>query len=266
MIMLMPVSSFPSDPPSSEFISAALRSQLLASPIEISFSHSVTTIPDRVAYFRYIRVENEQLLEGKDPDNDARVSRIWFDKDKKLAKYFYPDDESDTLRGIIDSKKGNTLLAFADLPDPIRYNFPAGELIDLIGLGVVSETMEVIDGKDCWRVQIIPPANPGVDDDKYIVWLDPSIGFCPRRIEAQVTSERTNVAKLTDYQSLGSGIWYPMTVQWDLINNGEVSSSTNVKVNKADLVVESDLPNLEVKFPSGTEVEDLIHNATYVEP
>jgi len=255
--------TFAADAPSPEFISLALREQLTRSPVEIAYIHTASGEPETVARFRYARSRQVQFLEGKPEDsNDDRASRIWFDADAGSSKSLYTD-ENGTVKGRIDLGRRNTQLAFADLPDPVLYNFPAGTLMDLARSGSVSTERETINGHLCWRVEISPTS---LQHHRYVAWLDSEVGFCPRRVETYADAGRCIVALFSSYVNLGKDVWYPTAAQWVHSKDQEVLSSASSLVTEYALVPESRLCALDFAFPSGTEVDNLILDAVYVAP
>lgn len=79
-----------------------------------------------------------------------------------------------------------------------------------IAKGMVAEQMETIDGHSCWRIDL-PPYEEGLAS--YSVWVDPMIGFCPRRREIRQTDQSFTITQYRDYREVSENVWIPMSAQ-----------------------------------------------------
>jgi hypothetical protein len=156
-------------------------------------------------------------------------------------------------------------LARQDLCDPIEVSlFPdrtrsTVRLDQWVRKGVVCPTKETVDGHACWRVDIL---NPIRSVKKYQIWVDPAIGFCPRRFS--ITWNALTVANaFKDYREVAEGIWYPMTRTFDDPRGG-YRMVTRVRLIAVGKVFAKD--TLIIKFPSGTRVRDEVQGTSYIAP
>lgn len=147
----------------------------------------------------------------------------------------------------------------------------SGYLLDGIPLreqilrGTVSEKTEEIDGHTCWRVDI--PASRS-DVEKYVVWVDQSIGFCPRRIVSMWKDMEPENVVFSNYAGLGDGVWFPkkQTLTYGSIaKKGATFTVVNTvtKLSRKQAVPKSDVI---LAFPSGAKVHDAKLDASYVVP
>lgn len=169
-------------------------------------------------------------------------------------------------KGLITDSKRSTPLSFASVPDPVLYNLPAGELIDLIGGGTVSPNRENIDGHECWRVDIVP-GNESYKTHTYTVWIDPNVGFCPRLIEERREGVVFLRVSFSDYTNIGSRTWFPMHIRWVTKTPSAEDSVSVAKALTARVVPESASQMLDTSFPSGTrfKIESSTPNMLYRE-
>lgn len=257
VISVLPTSLCPaSETPSIEFITAALNSQLQTAAIDVDFSQTDSGSPV-VGSFRYVRTKDIQFMSREEKGNRGFCV---FDRKRGIGKQFVL--ENGQKQGWVKSDTSNMPFELAGWPDPVLCLLHIGNLVDVIGEGTVSDTMEKIDGHDCWRVEIkrIKPALT----QKYVVWLDPSIGFCPRRAETSWEGHQ-QVCTLTDYKDIGKGVWFPMLVRWESPDLGQMTV-TEAKVTRAAAVTDLKALKVETSFPSGTKVEDDPMNANYTVP
>jgi len=92
--------------------------------------------------------------------------------------------------------------------------------------------MEKIDGRDCWKVDI---TNTGDCIAKhYEIWLDPALGFCPRKISMRgvddTRGEFHTVIDSKDYREAADGVWFPtrQIIQETTRKAGTVKTRRNV--------------------------------------
>jgi len=131
-----------------------------------------------------------------------------------------------------------------------NFHLPDGRLVDCLTLGKVSKQTEKIDGHSCWRVDI-PSKSRNVS--RYVVWVDPVIGYNPRRIDLFWVTEKPETITFTSYKSVEKGVWFPEQSVHRYVNSGKdyimvisVSSLTAGRVIPKD--------QLRLEFPSGTAV------------
>lgn len=144
-------------------------------------------------------------------------------------------------------------------PCHLRRDDPStGFLYGWIKYGKVSETTELIDGHECWKVDITDTGD--CITNHWEIWLDPSVGFCPRRIKGSGTTvstgDFTNVIDSKNFQEIAEGIWFPTEQvlvknipDHDIRDRTSIYRATEANGNKT--FSEQDLT---VQFESGMEV------------
>ena len=106
-----------------------------------------------------------------------------------------------------------------------------------------------IDGHDCWGVSYT--AVLGSID--YVIWVDPEIGFCPRRIDLVSKGMVRHSETMREYEEIAKGVWFPMeVVETRFDKDGKQTWSTDVKDIKARLVPLEEDAKLKLDFPPGT--------------
>lgn len=162
--------------------------------------------------------------------------------------------------GCVFAGKPGPLLIGSVMPDPIIRSIESQPLVEALKRGEVTDFQETVDGYACWRV-LIPSRE--VSYDRFVVWVDPSIGFLPRRIEFAHDKRRSSFQSFTEYKQLRAGVWFPMRMsRWDA-GGQETNVSTVTQVHSGDALPKD---SLKIVFPSGMRVEDQIANRTYVAP
>ena len=247
-----------SDTPSAEFIAAALRSQESA-VIEVKYSKSTYGLSDEPAIHwlktHYIRTP-EVLW----------ATQTWMVSSREVQETSYDFATGENRRlttrqdgthvGRVETEISDPFTNL-DLLDPVRYPLYWDEagfrpLSGWVLRGCVLPEQEDIDGFNCWRVDVAEPMR-GIQ--RYSIWVDPNIGFCPRRVE-MATGERSvpTAAKFQDYRELAGGVWFPMKQ----VNEGDAGGGKRytsiLTVSEANAGKTFPKDSLLVKFPSGTEL------------
>lgn len=260
VLLMLAGAAFAIEAPSAEFLRAALVDQLQGASIEVSYDYGFDGKPETVTRFRYLRTQQIQYLSAT---MEGQPAFAWFDRTARTLRLCGMDQG--VRKGLITDSKRSTPLSLASIPDPVLYNLPAGELIDLIGGGTVSPNRENIDGHECWRVDIVP-GNKSYKTHTYTVWIDPNVGFCPRLIEERRECVVFLRVSFSDYTNIGSRTWFPMQIRWVTKTPGAEDSVSVARALTARVIPESASQMLDTSFPSGTEVQDRILDAEYVVP
>lgn len=127
----------------------------------------------------------------------------------------------------------------------------------------ISPVKDQIDGQDCFRLDITDTGNSIAKH--YVMWLDPAIGFCPRRFTASgsdvSTGDFTVTVDSVDYREIAPGIWYPaqQTVTFNAPKRKMVDAKAVMKVS--DLTGDKHYSNADLLliFKSGAELS--LHTA-----
>lgn len=250
-----------------EFVVAALTNQLHASGKTLEVMYQYQSTGGLVLDVKYIRTP-------------TRVMFIEIEGISRVDKSSYNAATTEVRTYGLLKAKGRQLGSISDdlswplgtcmVMDPVLYFGWEGFLLDTIGRGVIADSMEDVDGHPCYRVDVTPADEAYTP---YTVWVDPKIGYCPRKLVAQ--EEKPTVAELSDYIELGDGIWFPKKIKRMVdmpamrekvpsLTSDTVELISEVKTVK---LVETDLEKPPiVEFPSGTEVTDKRTGEKYVVP
>ena len=245
--------------PTPGFIAAALEDQAYAygGSLDVSFSYSPDTASAVQRPSRYIKTPD--IVYAERVHENGRLTRDSYNR--LTAEYHalavWPSGKAEGAVGSL----AQGLLTDQSIPDPVHYPLWEDSLLSLIARGTVSPRPESVGGSMCWRVSL-----PSLGES-LTVWVDPTIGFCPRRIEAKWRDVPTAQSiEFRSYQEISPGVWYPMELRSRLINRrGEeievASRVTSVKIGQvfspSDLIV---------TFPSGTTVADNDTMTEFVQP
>jgi len=252
------------DVPSPDFLSAALVAQTTVSiEVTCSLSRLPTTGSGNKVTRYYVRTPEAVYLREtyEKPGTSTAVQE--YSLDKSTREYRGLGRATGRIASMpIGGLQGQ------DLHDPIGFAlFPDANgviysLSDWVRKGEVYPEKERIGDYECWRVEI---KNDIGAVKGYRIWMDPQIGFCPRRIQI-VWGDAVSTHDFEEYTDLGSGVWYPMrmistpkTPKWRAFQL--VSTVQEIAAGKP--FVKSDLI---VRFPRGTMVHDDIRDAVYEQP
>lgn len=260
------------EPPSAQFIAAALRAQEAGCGRSLDVTYSTTFGPARARKtetVHYIRTPDKLMVETA--PTTTRKSKVVYDRntsqsDKLLADKVASSDgiARTAYAGRIGDISG-TIFQNQDFVETALYHIQEGPLCDVIGRGTVQETREQIDGCQCWRIEV-PSTRTAIS--KYVVWVDPDVGFCPRQIQILWKDTAPQVVRFEDYREVSSGVWFPMrqTVDLPTPDMGLVSVENSVTDVKVDSAVEPE--RLSVKYPRGTRMTVMMgpRATTFVKP
>jgi hypothetical protein len=107
-----------------------------------------------------------------------------------------------------------------ELLETVMYPLHIHPLCNVIKFGIASEQTEKVDGFECVRIEI--PSTVSTTE-KYLVWLDPTIGYNPRKIEFLQKGIQPDVILFKDYKQVSDGVWFPRT---QCIQYGSAQHST----------------------------------------
>jgi len=131
-------------------------------------------------------------------------------------------------------------------------------LIGWVKYGKVLAEQDAVNGHVCWKVDITDTGDSLVRHME--VWLDPSIGLCPRRLRGY--GRNTSGAAFTlavdwdEYSQVSPGIWFPG--RQDVIRSAAEPSATDLrslyKATKLDGTKTYTRDDLRVTFAPGTSI------------
>ncbi len=186
--------------PSVQLIVSALESQegLAFGRLELRAVCTQEDVDAQTSY-HYIRTPDMLWMETLDDDSTMQESydRVTYETRSGIRM-------KDTGREScsISYGEGNPGLDTQWVLDVARTMRPE------IAKGTVAKQMETIDGQSCWRVDL--PTDAG-GLASHSVWVDPTIGFCPRRREIRWTDQSSIVTQYGDYREVTEGVWIPTT-------------------------------------------------------
>lgn len=255
--------------PSADFLAAALRHQEQACgpSLEVEYTGEWQKVGSSAPEDR----ETAKYKYCRTPDA-LRVDKLKEDGGRDIQSY---DRQSGEFRRLF-AAAGNpgsgevsqglmTAFGSPEFLDTARYPLREGPLCERVAAGSVSEQKEAIDGHDCWRVEI-PTQKSGLE--KYIAWLDPEIGFCPRRITVVWKGLKPDVVSFTHYADLGDDVWFPKTQTVSYADNSDQASTFTIVNTVTKVTLGHVIPKSEaiLEFPSGAKVHDALRDAVYTVP
>lgn len=250
--------------PSAEFLSQALLNQEQMSAPSLQAEYTIKGYRDSKeigdeSNVRYVRTPQIIFLEektGVDPKLFYRWSFNRILKEGRVA----------TVRSLDGSMVSGQLLRDGLLPrltirsmvETSSLYTAISPLFTAVAKGSVGDETAMIDGHSCWKVTIPfqELAVPG--DGEYVVWLDPDVGFCPRRLDNISRGPDADILSFSmtfdRYCEVRKGVFFPMR-QMLTASNSLPSSVCEVKdVRVGQEVAQSDIT---IEFPPGVRVRDM---------
>ncbi|MCE5199174.1 MAG: hypothetical protein ABFD54_16255 [Armatimonadota bacterium] len=276
LLILLSVAAEPSDIPTTAFLVAALKYQEQESGLSLEVNYRVDAVGEPKvgsgrSEIRYVRTPQSLFLE--ESQFTFTASGEW--KLANTAKYSY-DRRTRKYRTISTHAREHaktyaqiettsmTRFAQNTVLDPARFSLVMTPLYDRVSSGEVRPKQEMIDGHACWRIDIAP-SDVGCVMVGWSVWLDPEIGYCPRRIAQTNKQDAKTTTKITtfgDYKLLAGDVWFPM----EMIADYGDGSGLQITVQNATAGRDIPQSDLRVDFPSGTCVTDKMLDSTYTIP
>lgn len=257
------------DAPSPEFLAQALVNQDESCGRSLDLTYTIGYTDEPVpARCRYVRTPQRSFLSMAD---EKRTKRISLDAGTKISRQLTIHADGKEATGVIDDKFAADL-GNREFPDVVRFPLDVSTLTALVRRGTVSPERQDIDGKACWLVET--PSNY-TKDQTLGMWLDPDIGFCPRRVEMRGPREiDLETIDFQEYKELGNGVYSPMEIHIRFANKVKTTGMPPVgsmlecvmRVSKAQ--IDQPIPDSElaVDFPSGTLVYDKVKDMKYTQP
>lgn len=241
------------EPPSAEFMAAALRNQESAAAcLEVRW-----TSGGGKDEYHYTRTRDVLRLDRNAPD--GTVYQYSFDRQtlEQVSLSISPIKKE----GTASITKGCVMDPFGqkNFFDPVRYflyrgpDAADGGLVNQIAAGTVSAIKEEIDGFQCWRVNVPVPDSMSSRLARQVVWVDADIGFCPRRVEFVWKDQLPGVVRFVDYTQVADGVWFPrkQLIMWPDDTGQKYYTITN-EVTEVRVGPSVPKEQLVVKIPSGT--------------
>jgi len=256
--------------PTPDFIAAAMKDQekpgmalevrypwetkaILSPTVEI-----VTTIDTyyvRTPRFIYMR---QEFTRHADPSIDA--SRVYspgytttslYNRNTREYRELRKNEGGAPPQGRVAYDDRYAMLGYMTSVESVVAFFANTSLYSMVEKGSIVGK-KAIDGCDCWGIRYA--IHPEVQD--YVIWVDPKIGSCPRRIEIVWKDVVRHSRTMRKYEEIAKGVWFPMEVVDAYFDKGgKELRSTTVTDIEARLVPLEDEAKLKVDFPPGTFIE-----------
>ena len=271
--------AFAAEKPSADSVAAALLSQEQACGCSLQADYTVTGRstdgePVPIWAIRYIRTPEFIYMEDKELNNpdeaSATTNKFSYNrntKDMKIVAVRSRDGtEVEVGWNLWRGEMGGTatrVTAWNSLDPLYMLSVP---IYQAVRSGSIADETEVIDGSACWRVDV-PGAKIGHGQNiAFVIWVDPAIGFCPRRITRMSQGVLQVGVSFSGYRVLGDGIWFPSKV---VIEPADIDDGT-VECDLLDDSVRVGVPvppaDIEITFKPGTKVRDIRLGAYFVVP
>jgi hypothetical protein len=251
------------EPPDVAVIGAALQQQENAS-VDVVFRTSERPVdtpnaPEAKDFIEYHYIRTPDVLWLRETFNTGS-------KEVMESSYDRTSREHRSLTTQQDGRKQANIrhgvvvggLQQQSLMDPVRYppgmriNPPARWLYEWIKYATVGAEMEGVNGHSCWKL-VIPDPTPHCE--KFEIWVDPDIGFCPRQVDILRKGIGRVRAQFDDYTEITPGVWFPRLQVLDLPKTqgmGATIQTNRVKELKGGGTYPKE--TLLVKIPSGTRL------------
>ena len=129
---------------------------------------------------------------------------------------------------------------------------------------------EDVDGHACWRVEAKPEVR-GRSIKKHVIWLDPSVGFCPRLVKILWRTGGASVFRFEDYFEVCPGIWFPRALTCkvppdpgdEMEPGGEKRTLLYARLEEVKCGTAMSKEDAMVRFPSGARVRVWVSEDEY---
>lgn len=190
--------------PTPQFLGAALRYQEQICPV-LEVSYTWSDPKGKSGLFHYARTPTMFFAEQNLPAGSApgQIQAV-FDRGRCEFRSLYK--LGDSVSGDVGNEP-NGILATQTVMETALYYVYDGYLYEVVDKGTVSGKENVGDDS-CWRVE-----STG-EFVKYVIWLDPEIGFCPRRLEIRWPKKESSLktVEFLDYAEIAKGSWFPAKI------------------------------------------------------
>lgn len=243
--------------PSAGFMAAALESQELAGAgnLELSCEMRFAESGKLIYRYRYVRTPDVLRL---DVQSDAGKTVASYDRVTGAYRELTVSASGDERRGRTGYGRHGFLMRQA-IPDIPLLPIAGTVLPVAVRQGQVADAAEVIDGHQCGRVELMPSErDPAIE--RHVVWVDRTIGFCPRRVRMTRRGGGSLNTYFEDYSEIADGVWLPTRVRFAIRapepppgseQTGPVEWENHVEVFEAVVGGEYSAEDLRVSFPHG---------------
>lgn len=185
--------------PTPEFLGAALRYQEQICPM-LDISYAWTDLNGYSAPCRYTRTPTMLFYEKRPSKGETEVQKT-FDRSTSEFRALYSYGESKSGQIANDQIRVNAPMDIA------LYHIQDKYLRDVIATARVIG-LEEVEGQPCWRLE-----SDQLAAGYYVVWLDPNVSFCPRRVKvAWQTAAVERVIDFEEYKEIAEGAWFAQKI------------------------------------------------------
>lgn len=243
-------------------IAAAMRAQLRAASksIEVRFALGAGNTP-KLMDCRYVRSPGLLYLQ-----TTSKYTAELESYDLKTKEFRALSTKRAPDSGIIQSGWNGAMMGTQIMYDPLLRAVDDDE--NLIDVAARSKIVgrEKADGFACFKLEAAPLKNGSEGTSKLVIWVDPKIGFAPRRLEFAGTSK--TLVTFSDYIEYLPGVWLPKLEtavgRAAVPNSKPLRYRSSSQVERVERFATVAAPT-GIRFPRGTSVYDRVHQR-YVEP
>lgn len=234
--------------------------------LEVRYSwETITAYPPRVRTVvdsYYVRTPRAIFLKERytnHVDPKADTSRVLIDNhtatelyDRNTGQYRQTSkfDSCPTTEWQVTFETWNLLSSMTSVESVVDF-FQTISLYDMAEHGRIVGKKQ-IDGHECLGVAYHEA--PGVQG--HVIWVDPKIGFCPRRVDLILKNKLRHTKTMREYHDLGSGVWFPKEmISKTYSKTGALKTTGKITVASARLVP-VDKVSMKLDFPKGTAISD----------
>lgn len=175
-----------------------------------------------------------------------------YDRVKRSYRKMMKSDNGLPAEGIVAQHPNpNDMEDLTRVESVVGYSASA-DLYWLIKSGTVLQKRENVDGHSCWGIayDTVP------DVQRHVIWVDPDIGFCPRRVDLILQKQLRIRRTMSDYRDIGCGVWFPREVVFETFSKtGSLQLKDRVRVDDAEIAPIDSKTKLGIEFPPGTVID-----------
>lgn len=241
LLLITAAGSFAAEPPTAQFLSSALRYQEQICPI-LDLTYDWSDLKGNTVVCRYARTPDVLYYEKHSSTGQLDVQRS-FDRASSQLRALY------AYGGSVSGEIGNSIFGVVTMMDIPLCKVQDRFLSDAIAGGLVVG-MESVDEHPCWKVD----SDQGIAGH-YNVWLDPEIGFCPRRLVVSwVKSDAQKIIDFEDYMRLNNDAWFSKTTHEVVTKQGKTLMDMTARAQSVSTKLSAEIP--AVVFPKGVPVRN----------
>lgn len=138
--------------------------------------------------------------------------------------------------------------------ESVAQYWAGASLYWMVKSGKILEERQTVAGHSCIGVSydVVPNVQ------RHVIWVDPDIGYCARRMELVIRGQVRMRRTMSDYKQIRDGIWFPGKITLELFDKtGAPREEPTISiVNSAAMTPTDPKVKLEVVFPANAGVSD----------